>query len=159
MRRRRMLSVVFAVWMVVPTVALGAVDQPPEVSALGDPVVHVTPDRVAEIAFVLGSCSDASACLSQMALYARGGRRLSEAASVSLLPSAGGRFPGLRLTAGAWRALARTKRLRTSLMVRLAGGGRQLLGYETLLAPASGQARWCSGAVRRLAPPCTGPFR
>jgi hypothetical protein len=159
MRKRGMLSVVLAVWVAVPAVALGAVVRPREVSALGDPVVHVTPDRVAEIPFVLRSCSDAPACLSQMALYARGGRRLTEGAPVSFLPSAGGSFPGLRLTAGAWRALARTKRLRTSLMVRLAGGGRQLLGYETLLAPASGQARWCSGAVRRLAPPCTGPFR
>jgi hypothetical protein len=94
-----------------------------------------------------------------MALYARAGQRLTEGAPVSFLPSAGGRFPGLRLTAAAWRALARTKRLSASLIVQLAGGERQLLGYETLLAPASGETRWCFGSVRRLAPPCTGPFR
>jgi hypothetical protein len=54
MRRRGVLSVVLsvcvavlAVWIAVPAVALGAVVRPGEVSALGDPVVHVSPDRVA----------------------------------------------------------------------------------------------------------------
>jgi hypothetical protein len=159
MRRRGLLSVVLSVWVAVPAVVLGVVARSVDVSAVGDPVVHVTPDRVAEIPFVLRSCSDAPACLSQMAVYARGGRRLTEGAPVSFLPSAGGSFPGLRLTAAAWRALARTKRLSASLIVRLAGGGRREAGYETLVPPASGQARWCSGPVRRLAPPCSGPFR
>jgi hypothetical protein len=47
MDRRGMLSVVLAVWIAVPAVALGAVARPREVSTLGDPVVHATPDRVA----------------------------------------------------------------------------------------------------------------
>ena len=159
MLRRGLLSVVLAVSIAVPAVALGAVARPRDVTALGDPVVHVTPDRVAEIPFVLRSCSDAPACSSQMALYGRDGRRLTQPAPVSFLPLVARSFPGLRLTAAAWRALGRTKRLAATLIVKLGGGARQLLGYETLLAPAPGQARWCSGSVRPLAPPCTGSFR
>ena len=159
MHRRLLVSVALAVAIAAPAVALGAVARPRGVTVLGDPVVHVTPDRVAQIPFFLRSCSNATACLSSMALYGRGGQRLTGVAPVSFLPSVGESFPGLRLTGAAWRALGRTKRLGARLIVKLAGGARQLLGYETLLAPAPGQARWCSGPLRPLVPPCSGPFR
>jgi hypothetical protein len=56
-----------------------------------------------------------------------------------------GSFTGLRLTGAAWRALRRAGRLTTRLIIDLPGGRRQVLGAETLVAPAAGAGRWCVG--------------
>jgi hypothetical protein len=146
--------------LIAPPAASLAASRTDGITALPDPTVHVTPDRIAEIPFYLQSCSDAKACLAPIALYTRNGRPLTDTAPAASLASLndGTSFPGLRLTAAAWHTLRRTHRLLTHLMLALPTGGTELLGLETLLLPASGQAPWCSG-IQRLAPPCNGPFR
>jgi hypothetical protein len=124
-----------------------------------NPTVHVTPDRIAEIPVYLRACTDAKTCDAPIALYTRRGRRLTDSVPAAFLPSLNqGSFPGLRLTPAAWRDLTRTHRLFTRLELRLPAGATELLGYETLLPPSAGQARWCAG-VHRLAPPCNGRER
>lgn len=156
--RLALTGLALAAGIAAPAGTLAAVPRE-SVTTVPDPTVHVTPDRIAEIPFYLQVCTDAKTCGAPIALYTRGGRRLTDAAPAAFLPSLGqGSFPGLRLTRAASRALERTHRLFTRLKLRLPGGGTELLGYETLLPPSAGEARWCSG-IRRLAPPCNGRFR
>jgi hypothetical protein len=156
--RLALTGLVLAAALAAPTGTLAAAPSE-SVTTVPDPTVHVTPDRIAEIPFYLQECSDAKTCGAPIALYARGGRRLTDTAAAAFLPSVGqGDFPGLWLTRAASRDLERTHRLFTRLKLRLPGGGTELLGYETLLPPSAGEGRWCSG-IRRLAPPCNGPFR
>jgi hypothetical protein len=144
----------------IPAIAVGDTTPPQYVTVFGDPTVHVTPDRVAEIPFVLASCANSLTCIGQIALYGPSGRRLTQTAPAAFLDTPGsGDFPGFRLTPAAWRSLTRSHRLAARLVLKLPAGATQLLGYETLLAPMKGQARWCSGPVRPLAPPCHGSFR
>jgi hypothetical protein len=156
--RLALTGLVLAAALAAPTGTLAAAPSE-SVTTVPDPTVHVTPDRIAEIPFYLQACTDAKTCGAPIALYARGGRLLTDAAPAAFLPSLGpGSFPGLRLTRAASQDLKRTHRLFTRLKLRLPSGGAELLGYETLLPPSTGEARWCSG-IRRLAPPCNGPFR
>jgi hypothetical protein len=132
---------------------------PPWVVVAAHPTVHVTPDHVAQVPFALKQCANANACLAPMALYSRGGRRLTHTEKVSFLPTGNASdFPGLRLTPTAWRELQRRHQLQTVLMIRRSGRLQQL-GDETLLLPARGQRPWCRGLARREAPPCHNGLR
>ena len=156
--RLALTGLALAASVAAPAGTLAAVPRE-SVTTVPDPTVHVTPDRVADIPYYLQACTNANTCDAPIALYARGGRRLTDFAPAVFLPSLNqSSFPGLRLTRVAWRDLQRTHRLFSRLELRVPAGGTELLGYETLLPPSANQARWCSG-VRRLAPPCNGPFR
>jgi hypothetical protein len=135
-----------------------AADTPPAVTVVAHPTVQVTTDRIAEIPFTLTQCATALDCDASIGLTDRLGL-VTQSAPAAYLPGQLGdtRFPGLRLTGAAWRALRRAGRLTTRLIIDLPGGRRQVLGAETLEAPAAGAGRWCVG-TRRLAPPCHGSF-
>ena len=152
--RKLQLTVAGLAVIAIPAIALGDTSPPQYVTVLGDPTVHLTPDRVAEIPFVLQSCASSLTCTGQIALYGRGRRRLTQTAAAAFLDTPGsGDFPGFRLTPAAWRSVSRSHRLAARLVLKLPAGATQLLGYETLLAPVPGQARWCSG------PPCGRRYR
>jgi hypothetical protein len=105
-------------------------------------------------------CANSLTCTGEIALYGRRGRRLNQTAAAAFLATPGsGDFPGFRLTPAAWRSISRSHRLAARLVLKLPAGATQLLGYETLLAPVPGQARWCSGPLRPQVPPCHGSFR
>lgn len=155
--RLTLTTVAVAVMAAAPAFAAST---PPPVVVVGHPIVHVTPDRVAEIPFSLTGCATAITCTAPIALYSRTGLRVTQPTSAGFLADGGVTdFPGLRLTPAGWRALRHARRLLTSLVVSVPHVGRELLGYETLLLPAAGQLRWCAGLLRRGAPPCNGPFR
>ena len=157
MRWGRLLAgaVVAVIGGVTPAVAvLGRLGE--RVAAFADPAVHVTPDRVAQLRFFLSSCSTGPACVAPVALYTRGGVRLTSTVAAALLPSPGDQsgFAAVRVTTGAWRTLRRTRRLVARVVIRFPDGTSELLGYETLLPPTPGEAPYCTGVLHPMGPPC-----
>ncbi len=157
MRRERLLAGAAAtlIWALAPGSSASG-ELPERITAFADPAVYVTPDRVAELQFYLSSCTTGPACGAPVALYSRTGQRLSDTTPAALLPSPGdhAEFAAVRLTAGAWRTLKRAHRLVAHVTVRFPNGSSELLGYETLLPPARGEAPYCTGVLHPLGPPC-----
>lgn len=140
---------------VAPAVAVSG-QLPERVAAFADPAVQLTPDRVAELRFYLSSCTTSPACVAPVALYTRGGLRLTSTVAAALLPSPGDRseFAAVRVTTRGWRMLRRTRRLVARVVIRFPNGTSELLGYETLLPPTRGEAPYCTGVLHPMGPPC-----
>jgi hypothetical protein len=160
MRRGRLLAgaagvAVTLVGGVAPAVAVSG-ELPERITAFADPAVHVTPDRVAELRFYLSSCTTGPACVAPVALYTRGGARLTSTVAAALLPSPGDQseFAAVRVTASAWRIVRRSRRLVARVVIRFPNGTSELLGYETLLPPTPGEAPYCTGVLHAMGPPC-----
>jgi hypothetical protein len=159
MRIRLILPLAVLVTAIAAAAPASAADTPPAVTVVAHPTVEVTTDRIAEIPFTLTQCATALDCDASIGLTADRLGLVTQTAPAAYLPGQLGdtRFPGLRLTGAAWRALRRAGRLTTRLIIDLPRGRRQVLGDETLEAPAADAGRWCVG-TRRLAPPCHGSF-
>ena len=164
MGRGRLLAgagaAVAVIGVVAPAVAVPG-QLPERVTAFADPAVHVTPDRVAELPFYLSSCTTGPACVAPVALYTRGGVRLTSTVAAALLPSPGDgiEFAAVRVTAGGWRMLRRTRRLVARVVIRFPNETSELLGYETLLPPTPGEAPYCTGVLHSMGPLCRGTLR